>query len=202
MQRAHRGADAAAAAAAATVAPLLQLKRAAQKADSLWRVARAVELYERALAAAELAQPRDSLVIAALLSELLRAQSPAPQASPSSPAAAERVVDLKQRSLHLLHARWQAGTLFSPTAEETAYLWRTSIRVCLRRCVARSSTSASPWMMQYNCRSKFFRHTHLLPRRRLTYKDCMVRCVRRLSWMRAVCWSVTRARGKRGQPTP
>jgi hypothetical protein len=29
---------------------------------------------------------------------------------------------LRLRSLHLLHARWQAGTLFSPTAEETAYL--------------------------------------------------------------------------------
>jgi hypothetical protein len=38
MQRAHRGADAAAAAAAAaTVAPLLQLKRAARKAEKLVR---------------------------------------------------------------------------------------------------------------------------------------------------------------------
>jgi hypothetical protein len=72
MQRAHEGADAAAAAAAAaaTVAPLLQLKRAAQKAENLARFARAVELYERALAAAELAQPHDSLVTAALVNEL------------------------------------------------------------------------------------------------------------------------------------
>jgi hypothetical protein len=97
------------------VAPLLQLRRAAQKADKLSRFARAAELFERALAAAELALPRDSLVIAALLDEL-------GMANPSSPADAERNMELKLRLLHLLHARWQAGTLFSPTAEETAYL--------------------------------------------------------------------------------
>jgi hypothetical protein len=107
-------------AAAATVAPLLQLKRAAQKSLSLARYARAVELFERALAAAELAQPRDSLVIA-LLDKLDIAHCNAVEANPNSLATAERV-ELGLRSFLLLHARWQAGTLFAPTAEETAYL--------------------------------------------------------------------------------
>jgi hypothetical protein len=120
MQRAHGGADAAAA-AAATVAPLLQLKRAAQKADNLARYARAVELYERALAAAELALSRDSLIIAVLLTELDNTRYRAAQATPHSSAAAERMT-LRQRLLLLLHARWQAGALFAPTAEEVAYL--------------------------------------------------------------------------------
>jgi hypothetical protein len=120
---ARRGAgdDAAAAAAAATVARLLLLKRAAKKAKMLSRFARAVELYERALAAAELALPRDSLIIAALLSELRAAHDRAAQANASSAAAAQSV-EFRQRLLHLLHLRWQAGTLFAPTAEEVAYL--------------------------------------------------------------------------------
>jgi hypothetical protein len=118
MERAHGGADAVAA-AAATVAPLLQLKRAARKAGELGRFARAVELYERALAAADLALARDSLVIASLLSELADTHFRA--AHPSSPAA-EGMDELCQRLLRLLHARWQAGTLFAPTAEEVAYL--------------------------------------------------------------------------------
>jgi hypothetical protein len=121
MEHAHGGADAAAAAAAATVAPLLQLKRAARKAKKLSRFARAVELYERAIAAAELALPRDSLIIAALLHELGVMQYTAAQGNASSPAFAESMA-VKLRLLRLLHARWQAGTLFTPTAEEVAYL--------------------------------------------------------------------------------
>jgi hypothetical protein len=121
MEHAHEGADAAAAAAAVTVAPLLQLRRSADKADELSRFARAQELYERALAAAEQAQPRDSLIIVVLLEKLNRAHYLAARANPSSPATAERM-ELSLRSLHLLHARWQAGTLFAPTAEEVAYL--------------------------------------------------------------------------------
>jgi hypothetical protein len=123
MQRSRGSADAvAAAAAAATVAPLLTLKRAAQKAHTLARLSRAMELYERALAAAELvALPHDSLVIASLLEELRMTHVIASDAHASSPAAAVRMA-LTLRLLHLLHARWQAGTLFSPTAEEMAYL--------------------------------------------------------------------------------
>jgi hypothetical protein len=95
MHRAHHGGgtDAAAAAAvAATVAPLLQPRRAAQKANKLARPARAVELYERALAAAaELAQPRNSLIIAALLGALVDTHIRALQAHPITSTAAERM---------------------------------------------------------------------------------------------------------------
>jgi hypothetical protein len=121
MQRAHGDAAAAAAAAAAAVVPLLQLKRAAQKAEKLARLSRAVELYERALAGAELAQPCDSLIVAALLNELTVARYNAVEASSRS-LVAVKPAELTQRSVHLLHARWQAGTLFAPTAEEVAYL--------------------------------------------------------------------------------
>jgi hypothetical protein len=70
-----------------------------------------------------MALPRDSLVIAALLDELgttLITHNLASQAIPNSPAAAE-LMELPLRSFHLLDARWQAGMLFAPTAEETAY---------------------------------------------------------------------------------
>jgi hypothetical protein len=120
MQRAHENADAAAVAAAATVAPLLQLRRAAKKAEKLARYARAVELYERALAAAELALPRDSFIIAALLDELITTFHRAAQVNPSSAETAERI-ESSLRLLLLLHARWRAGTFFSPTPEEVAY---------------------------------------------------------------------------------
>ncbi len=126
---AHEAAAAAARAeadaAVATVAPLLQLKRAAHNADRLARYARALELYERALAAAEVALPRDSLVIAALLDELhmthhdKNVQAFEDHTCDLNAIAAETVALV--RSFHRLHARWQAGTLFSPTAEEVAY---------------------------------------------------------------------------------
>jgi hypothetical protein len=129
MQHAHGGADATAAAAAATVAPLLQLRRAAKKTENLARYSRMLELYKRALAAAELAQPCDSLIIAVLLDELGRAyyHNIAQAVRDNTPAAARHAMaadsaESKQRCLQLLHARWQAGTLFAPTAEETAYL--------------------------------------------------------------------------------
>ncbi len=109
------------------MAPLLQLKRAAQKAEELARYARAVELYERALAAAELAQPRNSLIIAALLDELrtthvLGLDDVLGLDAHSCSSAAAGQAEFIQRLLPLLHTRWQAGTLFAPTAEETAYL--------------------------------------------------------------------------------
>jgi hypothetical protein len=104
MQRARESADAATAtAAAATAAPLLQLRRAAQKADTISRFSRAVELYERAIAVAELALPCNSLVVAALLSELRAAHHRAARANPSS--AARTQMELTLRALHLLHAR-------------------------------------------------------------------------------------------------
>jgi hypothetical protein len=132
MQHAHGGADATAAAAAATVAPLLQLRRAADKAENLARFSRAVELYKRALAAAELAQPRDSLIIAALLDSLfitlitshknIMAQAENETAAANVRGLGPELAEVNLRSLLLLRARWQAGTLFVPTAEEVAYL--------------------------------------------------------------------------------
>ncbi len=62
--------DDAAARAAETLAPLLNLLRAAEQARNLERHARAVELFERALAAAEAALPHDSLVVASLMIKL------------------------------------------------------------------------------------------------------------------------------------
>jgi hypothetical protein len=133
MQRALGGADAAAeAAAAATVAPLLKLKLAARKAAHRLRCARAVELYERAVAAAEelAAQPRESLIVAALLDELhmthsinlAQASDESALADANAMAAEAARLKVRVRSLGLLHARWQAGTLFAPTPEEAAYL--------------------------------------------------------------------------------
>jgi hypothetical protein len=124
MRRARDGAAAAADAATAAVAPLLQLKRAAESAHRLSRFVRSVELFERALAAAERAQPRDSLVVAALLEELCIAHTDVAVHTESASAGAA-AVDATDRNrlhlLHLLHARWHAGTLFAPTADETAY---------------------------------------------------------------------------------
>jgi hypothetical protein len=125
MRRAHDAGDGATAAeaASAAVAPLLRLRRAADKAEDLARFSRALELVERALAAAELAQPSDSLIIAALLNDqdLTRSRIRLQESQADAAVSAEQV-ELKLRALHVLHARWQAGTLFLPTAEETAYL--------------------------------------------------------------------------------
>jgi hypothetical protein len=196
-QRAHRNANVSA--AAATVAPLLQLKRAARKANTLARLARAQELYERALAAAELAQPHDSLVIAALLEELCMTHQLAKQANVSSRAGAA-CTEVMLRLLHLLHKRWQAGTLFAPTAEEVAYLVEDEYPyncICLRRCAARSFSSARQVTL-WRC-IEFLRCAHL-QRRRRACAPCMVRCVRRSRRTRAACCIDTRAQGKRGQP--
>jgi hypothetical protein len=58
-------------AAADMVAPLLRLNRDMQQALELARCARALELSERALAAAEATLPSDSLVVAYLLQAVI-----------------------------------------------------------------------------------------------------------------------------------
>jgi hypothetical protein len=184
-------------AVAATVAPLLQLKRAAQKAWKLARYARAVELYERAIAAAELAMPRNSLVVAALLSELGSMHYSASQANPGSPASAESVEEMKQRVFHLLHARSQAGTLFAPTAEEVAYLAEdvsSSLPAQVRGAFFYIGVAQD---MVEEDRRRVFRRARLL-RRTPACKVFVVPCAQRWRWKRAACWSATRARGKRG----
>jgi hypothetical protein len=123
-----------AAAAADTVAPLLRLERATWQAFELARFARALELSERALAAAEATLPGDSLVLAQLLHTVSRcrthytddvlaaAQTPGcVDALRAAWARDEQALALSQRCLALLHARWRAGTLFSLTPEEAAF---------------------------------------------------------------------------------
>jgi hypothetical protein len=119
-----------AAAAAATVAPILQLKDAACAANDLSRFARACELFERALRAAEDALPTDSLINAALCVEFTmnRAAGEAENISGSErhPRKAAWLRDVRslamsQRALRICHARWRAGTLLTVTPEERAY---------------------------------------------------------------------------------
>jgi hypothetical protein len=121
-------------AAADTVAPLLRTRRASKQAYELARFARAQELAERALAAAEATLPGDSLVVAYLLQSVIGlrtalthdvvavAQTPGYlHALKAAWARDEQVLPQSQRSLALLHARWRAGALLSLTPEEAAF---------------------------------------------------------------------------------
>jgi hypothetical protein len=125
------------AAAADTMAPLLRLGRHVQQAFELARFARARELSERALAAAEATLPGDSLVVAHLQQVVIQLRTAytedvvAAAAHHTTPgyldalAAAwardEQVLPLSQRCLALLHARWRAGALFALTLEEAGF---------------------------------------------------------------------------------
>jgi hypothetical protein len=75
--------------------------------------------------------PHDSLVIAALLSEQQRTHFFRAQAGYSCSTHGPLRFNLVVRVLHMLHARWQAGTLFAPTAEEVAYLANENEYPCL-----------------------------------------------------------------------
>jgi hypothetical protein len=125
---------AAAAAAAEKVAPLLQLKRAAGHAFNLGRLARAVELYERAVAAAEATLPRDSLITAGCIADaksMRIEQATAAVQGGNTPLACgvlaaawscdKQILVLSQHCLSLCTHRFRAGTLFTPTPEEVAY---------------------------------------------------------------------------------
>jgi hypothetical protein len=119
------------------LAQLLALHRAAAEADDLGRNSRSCELYERCLALAEATQPRDSLIIAALLEMLAQAlisrsimalhtASGILNAARLGKAAWRseeglRALPLSRRCLELLHARAQAGTLLSHTPAERAF---------------------------------------------------------------------------------
>jgi hypothetical protein len=123
-------------AAAELVAPLLQLSYAADNACDLMRHARALELRERALAAAEALPllPCDSLVMALLYSvatarTLMREDVVAVAHTQARFAVlAEvwrmdaRALHLAQRALALYHTRWRAGTLLTLQPEERAFL--------------------------------------------------------------------------------
>jgi hypothetical protein len=113
------------------VVPLLQLWHAVDVAGNRMRMTRAVELYERTLAAAEATLPRDSLIIARLLNDVVYARTMredvlvATDVQEAWAAAWRReqavVVPQSQRCLTLLHARWRAGTLLAPTPDELAF---------------------------------------------------------------------------------
>jgi hypothetical protein len=123
-----------AAAAADTVAPLLRLERATWQAFELARFARALELSERALAAAETTLSGDSLVVVHLLQTMIRLRTVFTEdvvAAARTPGyfgalkAAwvrdDQALALSQRCLVLLHARWRAGALVSLSPEEAAF---------------------------------------------------------------------------------
>jgi hypothetical protein len=127
------GARANAAAAAAALAALVQLDNAALDAEELGRTARAAELRERALAAAESALPADSFVILGLLNNLATFQLnaalnsaiargvPAATASAQAFYSDERLLALSRKTLMLCDARWRAGTFFTSTPEERTF---------------------------------------------------------------------------------
>jgi hypothetical protein len=117
-----------------TVASLRRLKDAAADALRRARSARAVKLSERALAAAEAALPHDSLVVASLLQSVYVSRTEAVQSSHGAANPQQhgelaraawrsdaRIMPCARRCLALFHARWQAGSLFTPTPEEVAY---------------------------------------------------------------------------------
>jgi hypothetical protein len=124
-----------AAAAAKLVAPLLQLKRAASDAGLRLRHVRALELFERTLAAAEaLPLQNDSLVVAFCISCVVDARTTLCSdvtAAAGTPNEMEvfravwrndaRALSLAQRALALYHARWAAGTLFTLSPHEAAF---------------------------------------------------------------------------------
>jgi hypothetical protein len=121
------------AAAPDAVAALRQLVKVARQAKELGRTARAVELYERALAAAEASMPADSLVLANQLDDLVQvkliAAGVTSEALGTSYHAAavqafgsdEWLLTLSRKALMLYDARFRAGTLFMSTPEEDAF---------------------------------------------------------------------------------
>jgi hypothetical protein len=127
------GARAHAATAADAVAAVVQLDNAAVEAEELGRTARAVELRERTLAAAEASLPADSIVIVDLLHSLATfkldaAREPVIARGVNADAATaqafgsdERLLSLSRKALMLCDARFRAGTLFTPTPEEDAF---------------------------------------------------------------------------------
>jgi hypothetical protein len=122
-------------AAADTVVRLQQLEHAGHQAADVGSTARALELYERAVAAAEASLPSDSLIIAALLHNAVSSRSvmsadvAAARRTPHLDEAVlrglwrsdERLLTASRKILMLCYARWRAGTLFMPTPEERAF---------------------------------------------------------------------------------
>jgi hypothetical protein len=158
MQRNGSTDDAAAAARAAAVAeltsvvaPVLEMIRAARDALSRLRHARSLELYERALAAAEaLPLPHDSLILAFCVSLVVDSRTiwreDATAASGTSQVGEvliaawrndERALLLAQRCIALFHTRWLAGTLFTLSPQEVVFFARFEcpLQVCAEQFI-------------------------------------------------------------------
>jgi hypothetical protein len=139
MQRSSEGDDAtaraAATAAAELLAPVQQLLTKGKDALRRMRHARCLELFERALAAAEaLPLSRNSLVLAVCMCRVLDARiayrkdvfaaAETGQLKETLLKAwrdDEHSLALAQRCLALFYARWRAGTFFTLTLEERAF---------------------------------------------------------------------------------
>jgi hypothetical protein len=130
MQRPAQHPSGVLAAARHTVAPLLELVVAASQAHHLGRMARAVELRERALALGEAALPHDSLTLALLLNNTATARMEVANDARGTCVGTmherarlpqSRECALSLRAFDIFDAHWRAGTLFAPSAEDTAY---------------------------------------------------------------------------------
>jgi hypothetical protein len=123
---------------AQTVTTLLQLKREARKVAQLFRTERRQELLERAPAL----RKASTLIVVSLVDEVagarvadaaFRKHMHASKAELAAGLTADVLHiyttesdSLKQQCLDLLHARWRAGKLFVPTADERTFFaaWR------------------------------------------------------------------------------
>jgi hypothetical protein len=140
MQRAKQavvGGVTTVAATEALVAPLVQLLRSAEDAQSRLRLPRALELYERALVLAEATMPESTLLAAQLLQRIFVARMAlgvggnAFTTTDTADVAARteaawrkdaQLLRVSQRCLGLLRARWAADTLLTLTPAESCFL--------------------------------------------------------------------------------
>jgi hypothetical protein len=122
-------------AAAEVVPALLRLRSKAEKTRSLERNVHALELYERALAAAEASLPPDSLVLVFFLEATAEARVRAVDGVTTEMLAEEynrlhlaawrnneQALAMTDRCMALLLGRWRAGSLFTHTPDEAAFL--------------------------------------------------------------------------------
>ena len=117
----------------AEIAALNKLVAAARSSHQLGRHARGVELYERALAAAEAALPADSMFITSLLGEhtmelvlasherAMTGRAPTPAELTLAWRREPLALSQSRRMLERLCARWRAGSLLSLTQQELSF---------------------------------------------------------------------------------
>jgi hypothetical protein len=167
---------------------VLQLLDAATHASKRGRLARAIELYERALAAVEEEEEetlRGSLVLPVLLCKLAgmyiidAVARCTDSTSPATAAAAAMRLDahtlfcdspgrptlsLSQRCLALFHARWRAGSLLAPTPQEVAFFGGGAVQAQLNTIFFYISCAnlavAGGWPRNLRSRAEEAAHVH------------------------------------------